>query len=231
MPTTSSPTSPRLSSASSLVAIFAWLAVAAILVTLGFWATASGESDPNLLYDYSFAAGSMLLYGVLVGITLAIAASSGEPLEVAGLKRFPWRWVWIAIGLIILVLIVGQALEPVLHAGEKQGFEPKEWRPHRATAYALNAAVASLVVPFGEELFFRGVGVRVLLPFGAVGAIGVTGLVFGLGHGLLVALPILVPFGLVLGWVRWRADSVWPGMLAHGFYNGSALLYLFFHLS
>jgi membrane protease YdiL (CAAX protease family) len=64
-----------------------------------------------------------------------------------------------------------------------------------------------------------------------VGAIGVTGLVFGLGHGLLVALPILVPFGLVLGWVRWRADSVWPGMLAHGFYNGSALLYLFFHLS
>jgi membrane protease YdiL (CAAX protease family) len=40
-----------------------------------------------------------------------------------------------------------------------------------------------------------------------------------------------VPFGLALGWVRLRADSVWPGMLAHGFYNGSALLVVYVQLS
>jgi membrane protease YdiL (CAAX protease family) len=34
-----------------------------------------------------------------------------------------------------------------------------------------------------------------------------------------------------LGWVRLRADSVWPGVLAHGFYNGSALLVVYFQLS
>ena len=72
---------------------------------------------------------------------------------------------------------------------------------------------------------------RAFLPFGGLGAIAITALAFGLGHGLLVALPVLVPFGIALGWVRLNADSVWPGVLAHGFYNGSALLVLYFQLT
>jgi membrane protease YdiL (CAAX protease family) len=231
MPTTWSETSARLSSAPSRGAIAAWLAIATVLIALGFVGTSSGGAEPDILYDYAFAAGSVVIYGILVGVALVISSRLGHPLEAAGLKRFEWRWVWIAIGLIVLVLILGQALEPLLHAGDKQGLEPKEWRPDRATAFALNALVASTVVPFAEELFFRGVGVRALLPFGGAAAIGITALAFGLGHGLLVALPVLVPFGLALGWVRLRADSVWPGMLAHGFYNGSALLVLYLQLT
>jgi membrane protease YdiL (CAAX protease family) len=212
-------------------ALIFWTTVAVILIVLGFAGTASGESDTDVLYDYAFAGGSVVIYGILVGITFAIAGRLGSPLEAAGLKRFQWRWVWIAIGLIILILILAQALEPLLHAGEEQGLEPKEWRPDRARAFAINSIVAATVVPFAEELFFRGVGVRAWLPFGGVTAILVTALTFGLGHGILVALPVLVPFGLALGWVRWRSDSVWPGMLAHGFYNGSALLVLYFQLT
>lgn len=231
MPTTSSQTSLRLSSAPSRGAIAAWLAIAALLIALGFVGTSSSEVDRDILYDYAFASGSVVIYGILVGVALTIASRLGPPLEAAGLKRFEWRWVAVAVGLILLVLILGQALEPLLHAGDKQGLEPEAWRPDRATAFALNAVVASTVVPFAEELFFRGVGVRAFLPFGGVGAIAITALAFGLGHGLLVALPVLVPFGLALGWVRLRADSVWPGMLAHGFYNGSALLVVYFQLS
>jgi hypothetical protein len=231
MSTTWSQISARLSSAPSRGAIAAWVAVAALLIALGFVGTSTGDTDPDILYDYAFAGGSVVIYGILVGATLAIASRLGHPLETAGFKQFEWRWVLIAIGLIVLVLILGQALEPLLHAGDKQGLEPKEWRPDRATAFAINAVVASTVVPFAEELFFRGVGVRALLPFGGAAAIGITALAFGLGHGLLVALPVLVPFGLALGWVRLRADSVWPGMLAHGFYNGSALLVVYLQLS
>jgi membrane protease YdiL (CAAX protease family) len=172
-----------------------------------------------------------VIYGILVGVALVIASRLGHPLEAAGLKWFKWRWLGIAVGLILLVLILGQVLEPLLHAGDKQGLEPAEWRPDRATAFALNALVVSTVVPFAEELFFRGVGVRAFLPFGGAGAIVITALAFGLGHGLLVALPVLVPFGFALGWVRLRAESVWPGMFAHGFYNGSALLVVYFQLS
>jgi CAAX protease family protein len=212
-------------------AAIAWAAIAASLVVLGFLGAATGESDPDILYDYAFATGSVVIYGILVGITFAVAARLGNPFEAAGLKRFKWRWVGIAIGLIILVLIVGQLLEPLLHAGEKQGLEPDEWRPERARAFWLNAIVASTVVPFAEELFFRGVGVRVWLPLGGVTAVVITALAFGLAHGILAALPILVPFALVLGWVRWRSDSVWPGVIAHGFYNGSALLALYVTLT
>jgi membrane protease YdiL (CAAX protease family) len=208
-----------------------WAVIATVLIVLGFLGASSGESDPDVLYNYAFATGSIVIYGILVGTTFLVAAHLGHPLEAAGLKGFRWRWVGIAIGLIILVLIGGQLLEPLLHAGDKQGLEPDEWRPDRATAFWLNVLVASTIVPFAEELFFRGVGVRVWLPLGAVAAVVITALAFGLAHGILVALPILVPFALVLGWVRWRSDSVWPGVIAHGFYNGSALIVLYFTLT
>jgi uncharacterized protein len=231
MPTISSETSARPSTGSSRSAAAAWAAVALILILLGFAGTSAGETDQDVLYEYGFAVGSIVIYGVLVGITFGIALWLGRPLPALGLKGFAWRWVWIAIGLILLVLALAQALEPVLHAGEKQGFAPEEWRPDRAGAFALNVCVAATLVPFAEELFFRGLGVRALLPFGTVAAVGLTAFAFGLGHGLFSALPVLVPFALALGWVRLRSDSVWPGVLAHGFYNGAALLYLYLDLT
>jgi membrane protease YdiL (CAAX protease family) len=205
--------------------------MAALLVTAGFLGSSSGQTDPDVLYHYSFAIGSTVAYALLVGITFLIAWWLGRPLEDAGLRRFSWTWAAKALGLIVLVLILGQLLEPVLHAGEKQGLEPAAWRPDRAAAFAVNAIVASTVVPFAEELFFRGVGVRALLPFGGLGAVVLTAIAFGLGHGILVALPVLALFGAALGWVRLRSGSVWPGMVAHGFYNGVALLIVYLTLS
>ena len=51
-----------------------------------------------------------------------------------------------------------------------------------------------------------------------------TAVVFGLGHGLLVAMPVFIAFGAALGWVRLRSDSVWPGVVAHGLFNALALI-------
>jgi membrane protease YdiL (CAAX protease family) len=231
MPTTSSATSARPSTASSWTAAAAWAAVAIVFVVLGFAGTSAGQTDEEVLYEYWFAISSAIVYGILIGITFAIALWLGRPAPALGLKRFAWRWMWIALGLIFLVLLLGLILEPVLHAGEKQGFAPEEWRPDRAVPFALNTAVAATLVPFTEELFFRGLGVRALLPFGAGFALVTTSVAFGLGHGLFSALPILVPFALALAWVRLRSDSVWPGTIAHGFYNGAALLYLYFDLT
>lgn len=231
MPTTSLETSDRLSTGSSQGPLVAWLAIAGLLAALGFVGTSTGQTDPNVLYDYSFAVGSTVVYAILVGVTLAVARSFGGALAAVGLTTFSWRWALKAVGLIVLVLAFGAALEPVLHASEKQGFAPDVWQPEHGGAFALNAVIASTVVPFAEELFFRGLGIRALLPFGGLGAVAVTAFAFGLGHGLLVALPVLVPFGLALGWVRLRSDSVWPGVIAHGSYNGTALLVLYLTLA
>ena len=62
-------------------------------------------------------------------------------------------------------------------------------------------------------------------------AVVVTGFVFGLSHGILGALPPLVLFGIALGWVRLRSDSVWPGVLAHGFYNAVGILIVYVQLT
>jgi uncharacterized protein len=231
MPTISSETSARPSTGSSRSAAAAWGIVALGLIILGFAGTSAGETDQEVLYEYGFAVGSAVIYGILVAITFGIALWLGRPLPALGLKSFAWRWVWIAIGLILLVLALAQLLEPVLHAGEKQGFAPEEWRPDRVGAFALNACVAATLVPFTEELFFRGLGIRALLPFGPIIALVVSAFAFGMGHGLFSALPVLVPFALALAWVRLRSDSVWPGIIAHGFYNGAALLYLYFDLT
>lgn len=208
-----------------------WTGIAVVLIVLGFAGTSSGGAEPNVLYDYSFGIGSIVIYAILIAVTFALAAGLGNPVDTAGIKRFAWKWVGIAIGLIIVVLIIGQVLEPVLHAGEEQGLEPTEWRPDRAGAFVLNGVVVSTVVPFAEELFFRGVGVRAWLPLGPLTAIVVTALAFGLGHGILAALPVLVPFGVAQAWVRWRSDSVWPGTIAHGFYNGTALVVVYLTLT
>ena len=60
--------------------------------------------------------------------------------------------------------------------------------------------------------------------FGAIAAILVTALAFGLAHGLLEALPILIAFGAGLALIRARTNSVYPGMVVHGLFNGVALI-------
>jgi uncharacterized protein len=115
----------------------------------------------------------------------------------------------------------------VLHAGREQGLEPEQWRSDRAAPFVLNAVVVSTLVPFAEELFFRGLGVRVLAIFGSVVAVVGTALIFALAHGILVAIPALGFFALLLGWLRVRTDSVWPCVVAHGLYNSVGVLAFF----
>jgi uncharacterized protein len=224
METTSSPTSSGPSRAVSRNGLIAWLTLSAILIALGFAGQASGESDPDLFYRYSLAVSSLVIYGIIVGLTVWAATAYGNPIDALGLRSFPLKWMGIAVGLIFLVLGLAFVLEPLLHAGEEQGYAPDVWRPDRARVFFLNGLVAATIVPFAEELFFRGLGVRVLAFLGSAAAILATSVIFGLAHGLFVALPVLVAFAAGLAWVRIRSDSVWPGVVAHGLFNALALV-------
>jgi membrane protease YdiL (CAAX protease family) len=51
--------------------------------------------------------------------------------------------------------------------------------------------------------------------------------VFGLAHGILVALPVLGFFGLALAWLRLRTGSVWPCVIAHAAYNALGITAFF----
>ncbi len=76
--------------------------------------------------------------------------------------------------------------------------------------------VAVIVAPFCEEIFFRGYffqGLRLRLAIWP--AVVVSGVIFGLAHGDLGSLVLLIVIGLVLAVMRWRTRSLWPGMALH----------------
>lgn len=72
--------------------------------------------------------------------------------------------------------------------------------------------------PIAEELLFRGVLLRGLLPYGKKSAIIVTSLLFGLFHGNLMQAPYAFVVGLVFGYVAVEYNILWA-MVLHMFNN------------
>ena len=226
MPTTSSPTSRRRSRGHSTLALALWFGLSGLLVLAAFSASGGEGQTEDALYDIDLALNGVLLYGLMILITLAIARAYPRPTQAVGLRRFRPKWIWTSFGIVVLTIVLARVLEPVLHGGEEQGLAPDSWQPEHAAAFAANSAVVVLLGPFAEELFFRGLGVRATIVFGGLAAILVTGVVFGLVHGVLGALPPLVFFGIGLAWVRLRSASIWPCFVAHATYNGLGILLL-----
>ena len=107
--------------------------------------------------------------------------------------------------------------------GKEQGITNVHWEPAHAGAFAANVVLFAVVAPFVEEMTFRGVGQSLLQFLGRAPSILLVGVAFGVTHGLLEALLVLVPFGIGLAWLRDRTESVIPGMLVHALFNGAAL--------
>lgn len=77
---------------------------------------------------------------------------------------------------------------------------------------------AGLLAPVAEEILFRGLILRNLLPYGKKIAIFVSALLFGLYHGNIVQSPFAFAVGLVLGFVAVEYNIVWA-MALHMFNN------------
>jgi membrane protease YdiL (CAAX protease family) len=206
--------------------LVAWWILVGGLAVLGFAARASGdEQAQDVLYRYDTAVFGGLFYLIVLGVVLAIA--SGLDLREAFALRAPRSWAvaaGIAVGLLVTLLVVTAALEPVLGAGEEQGLDPSGWRPERAPALALNAVVTALLGPLVEELLFRGLGFHLLAQFGHPAAIVITAIAFALTHGIAVGLPIFFVIGVGLGFIRSRTASIYPPLLLHAGFNGLALV-------
>ncbi len=82
------------------------------------------------------------------------------------------------------------------------------------------------VIPaLSEELFFRGFlfsGLQTSARKWTV--IVVTACIFAVFHIVLIKFVITAALGVVLGYLRWQARSIWPSMLAHALHNGTAVL-------
>jgi len=177
------------------------------------------------VYSYSTFAGGTIIYAVWLGIVLLIAVDRFELLAL----RLPRSWGR-ALGLAaaaVLGIFVWEGIVSYIplpqSPGNEQGITNVHWEPAHAGAFAANFVLFAVIAPFVEELTFRGAGQSLLGFLGRAPSIVLVGLAFGLAHGLVEALLVLVPFGMALAWLRDRTESVLPGMLVHAVFNGAAL--------
>jgi len=210
--------------------LVAWLVLVGVLTALAYASRLAGGKPPrDALYQYSLALSGLLEYAVLLAIVYWIAR--GLSRGTLGLTAPPsWpRAIGLMILLLVLILIAEQALEYLLHAAREQGLEPTRWEPDRALPFALNAFVVVVIAPIVEELTFRGLGFAVLRPYGAAVAVLGTAIAFAAVHGLVDGFVPLLVFGLAIGFLRFKTESVYPGMIFHSFFNATALAIAFAH--
>ena len=206
--------------------IAAWLLfVIALAATSYASRLGSAKTPEDLAYRWSSSVAALVQYAIMLGILLLIARGL-DPKEAFALRP-PASWpraIGLAAGGIAAIWAVGAGLARFLDAGGEQGLVPKGWDSSRAAPFVAFFLVVTVVAPVVEELTYRGLGFTLLAPYGAWVAILSTGVLFGAAHGLVAGLPVLAFFGIVVAWLRARTDSVYPGMLLHGTFNGVALL-------
>jgi membrane protease YdiL (CAAX protease family) len=210
----------------------AWLVFVVALTLLSYGARLGGADTPDdLAYRYTSSIAAIVQYTLMLGILLLIAR--GLPKREVFALREPAEWRR-ALGLaalsllaIWLVALVYSGLLSTLgdwDPTEEQGLVPDEWDSSRAGAFIAFFLVVTFFAPAVEELTYRGAGLSLLAPYGMGLAILSTGVLFGAAHGLIVGLPVLTAFGIAVGWLRVRTDSIYPPMLLHATFNGTALL-------
>jgi len=208
----------RLVAWTAFVASFAALAYAVNLTT-------SEGGNHDVVYKYSTFAGGIVEYAIWLGIVLAIGVGRRDLFALrrpASIGRAAGLAIVVLVGVFLVEVAVD--LLPIENPGKEQGLTPTHWEPSHAGAFAANLVLFAVIAPFVEELTFRGLGQSLLAFLGQWPSIVLIGIAFGLAHGLVEALLVLVPFGIALAWLRARTDSVFPGMVVHGLFNALALV-------
>jgi uncharacterized protein len=207
-----------------------WTCLVVVIAGLNYYARFSSSSSPagagrDEVYSWSAFAGGIVVYAIWLGLVLAIAVDRSELLAL----RRPRSWgraFSFCLGAIVAIYAVSALVSAIplpQSPSNEQGLTPTQWEPRYAAAFAANVVLFTVAAPFVEELMFRGLGQSLLRGLGRWPSIVVVGVAFGATHGLLEALLVLVPFGIALAYVRDRTESVYPGMVVHALFNGTAL--------
>jgi hypothetical protein len=196
--------------------------IAIIIIAVGVIAI----FDPKLRTDPTPALlpTQFVLYGFLyLCFYVVIRLRYDRPvLQSLGWRRSDLNLTAVAIGGVALAFGVA-GLAALLHTPKVPS--PMDKLAASPVSMAIFGVMAVTIAPLFEELLFRGF-IQPLLSrtFGAAIGILLTALLFGSMHApeyawawQYVAAVSLV--GVVLGWVREKADSIIPSTVMHGSYN------------
>jgi len=208
------------------VRALAWLTVTIAFAALNFYAVSQADDrEGDIVYSYDVLASAIVAYGLLLGVVLALTA--GLPRRELLALRAPRSWgsaIGLSFGGLLAILAGATFLLWLSRAGDEQNLAPEGWDGSRAGAYAASFVAIVFIGPAVEELLYRGAGVGLLEQYGKLTAIGLTALMFGLGHGLLLSLGAFVWFGVVTAWIRFRTDSLYPALIVHSVFNAFGMI-------
>lgn len=174
-----------------------------------------------LLADRSLVGLIGLFFGFgLLAVAIAVAPLGSSALPALGFRAVGWRPIlWGTLGTVAVSLAVSQiGLEP---QGVKQAMKIADGPAALFVGLALLAGLAPLV----EELVFRGLLYGWLAGrWGAGMAVVGSSAAFAAAHVEPAHAILVLPLGLMFGWLRWRSGSLWPSLVAHMGNNGLAVL-------
>jgi len=145
--------------------------------------------------------------------------------------RFRWSdagWgplAWLAaLGCEVVVIVIVQLVDIPL-VGNTEGLGDLELDRTYVISLLVTAVVAAPVV---EEMVFRGLMLRGLRSrMGAVAAVGIQGMLFGLAHldpvrgaGNLGLVLVLAAVGVAFGGTAYLLRRIGPTIIAHAIFNG-----------
>jgi hypothetical protein len=211
----------------SRVRLTAWTSLILLFAALGYASrfAGGGQTARDAVYQYSTFVGGVIQYVVWFSLVLGITAGRWDlfalrrPRSIGGAAGLA---IAVVVGIYLVSALV--TLLPIQNPGDEQGLTPTGWDARHAGAFAANCVLFCVIAPVVEELTFRGLGQSLLYDVvGRLPSVLLVGVAFGIAHGLVDALLVLVPFGIGLAILRDRTNSVYPGMVVHGLFNGLAL--------
>lgn len=195
---------------------------------LGLWFALVGVSLALLLGVFGRATlpaelvASVVMAVVVGAFAVNEGARLGPLLRRPGFARDTWWYVPAAFPAVLVSMTVYFALLSAL------GFHPASYlAEYRAAGWPLwSAFVLYAVVPaVFEELAFRGViQTRLRGVMGRREAWLAQAGMFSILHLSPAIFPSHFAIGLLLGWLRNRTGSLWPGMVLHGTWNAWVLV-------
>ncbi len=161
--------------------------------------------------------GAFFVIGLL-GVVVAIAPLGRAAVPALGLRPVSWKYlVFGPLATLALSVVVSQlGIEP---QGMKQvlDFVPKQ--------VVLSLLLLAVLAPLVEELVFRGLIYGWIAGrWGTMAGFIVSSLAFAAAHFEPAHIVLVLPLGLLFGWMRRRTDSLLPSLVAHILNNGFALL-------
>lgn len=201
------------------VSVFLWVLAESILKSLRYFIAGDFLSIEQVMYDASESGWGYFL-AAAIGLLILL------------LWKKPWFWkneIWargkpMKVGSffgILCVFLGGQLLSQLMLVVMElvlnvfgltivEGVESLAVDPDNFSMFLY----ASLLAPVTEEILFRGLIQRSLMPYGKRFAIFCSAFTFGLFHGNLIQTPYAFVVGLVLGYVAAEYSIGWA-MLLH----------------